>query len=72
MERMKIRLVSVTVCPEEGVAVARVQAVSARKVGGRPVAIIGLEVRLQVPAGEPPHITRQRARDAAVDFLDVM
>lgn len=72
MERMKIRLISVTVRPREGLAVARAQAVSARKLRGKPVATIGLEVRLRVPAGEPLHITRQRARDAAVDFLDVM
>jgi len=54
MERMKIRLVSVAVCPEERVTVARVQAVSARKVGGRPVAIIGLEVRLRSPPASHP------------------
>ena len=69
---MRIRVMSVAMCPEDRVAVARVQAVSARKLRGRPVAIIEVEVRLQVPADESPHVTRRRAREAAVDFLDVL
>jgi hypothetical protein len=69
MERMRVKVDSVAV--EDGLAVARVVALSARKVRGRPVARITLEVTLRVAEGEPKADLRRRARAAALDYLDV-
>ena len=57
--------------PKARLAVARVEATSARKVHGRPVARINLRVTFSVARGEPASVLRQRARDEAVAFLDV-
>ena len=68
MERMAIKVASVKV--RVGLVVARIVALSARKVGARPVARITLEITLRVLEGEPEVSLRRRATDAALDFLD--
>jgi hypothetical protein len=48
-----------------------VAALSARKVRGKPIARIAMEVTLRVAEGEPMEDMRKRARAVALDFLDV-
>ena len=71
MELMRIRVAAVRVHRRHRFAVARVSATSARKVSGRPVARIDLRVTFKVARGEPVRTTRQRARETALDYLDV-
>ena len=71
MEALRVRVRSVKVFPKARLAVARVSATSAGKVGGRPVARIELNVAVRVGRGEPPARVRDRLRDEALVFLDV-
>lgn len=66
-----MRLCSLRLLSEEGVAVARVRATSARKVRGRPAARIALEVAFKVRVGESRHALCARWRAAAMDFFNV-
>jgi hypothetical protein len=68
MERMQVRVDSVRV--EGDLRAARVVAVSARKVGARPVARITLEIALRVVEGEPEVSLRRRAKGLAFGLLD--
>jgi hypothetical protein len=69
MERMRVKVDSVGA--EDGLVVARVVSLSDRKIVGRPVARITLEVTLRVAEDESKVGLRRRARDKALEFLDV-
>jgi hypothetical protein len=71
MEPMCVRVRSVEVNSEVGLAVARVEATSVRKVRGRPVARIELKVAIEAECGEPAVIRKARPRDEALAFLDL-
>jgi hypothetical protein len=71
MEPLRIRVNSVKVISHAGLAVARVSATSARKVSGRRAARIELRLHLLVVQGERESDMRRRARDLALDYLDV-
>jgi hypothetical protein len=70
MERLKVRVRSLDVFPERRLAVAHVVATSARQVVGGSAAVIELRLRLTTTQ-ESVRVIRRRARDAALDFLDV-
>jgi hypothetical protein len=67
--RICIRLVKVI--SRERVGFARVDATGVRLVRGESAARITLLVRFRVRLGEPDTITRQRARDTALKYLDI-
>ena len=69
MERMSVRVRSMRVAGN--LAVARVVALSARQLDSRPVAKVTLQITLRALQGEPDVSLRRRAKDAALDFLDV-
>jgi hypothetical protein len=69
MERMRVKVESVSI--QDSLAVAHVVVVSSRKITGRPVAKIAIEITLRVSGGEPETSVRNRARTVALDFLDV-
>jgi hypothetical protein len=69
MEHMRIRVRSVERA-DDGLAVARVVAVSARRVGGRAVARVELVVTFRAK-GMAKKDLATRARAVAVEFLDV-
>lgn len=72
MERLRVRVRSVKVMPKARLAVARVEATSARRVRRRLAARIELEVAVEVDPGEPAARLRARLRDEALAFLDVV
>jgi hypothetical protein len=71
MEAMRLRVRSVRVLADERLAVARVSAVSKRKMRGRVAARIDLEVLVEIASGERESTIRARARDEALGFLDL-
>jgi hypothetical protein len=69
VERINLRIESVAV--RESVAVARIVALSARRIHSRPAARMTIEVTLRAVEGEPEVELRRRARDTALEFLDI-
>lgn len=71
MAAMRVHVRSVQVLDREGLVLARVEAASERKVRGRPVARIELELTFRARLSEGAAAVRARARDAALRLLDV-